>query len=122
MRYGFNGTVCTLDQTGERLEFTGARTRELERQSLRKLRSSRWGRLKHLENRQEQESRNFCHHKVASKESQSYESGISIWDIIKKSDEEFKKRIERMKKLIAQYGIDGCEKYFEEEKRKTKLA
>lgn len=53
LRYGFNGNICTLEQTGVKLGFSGARARELERQSLRRLRSSRWGRIKSLEKRQE---------------------------------------------------------------------
>ena len=53
LRYGFDSDICTLEQTGEKLGFSRARAWELERQSLRRLRSSRWGRMKRLENRQE---------------------------------------------------------------------
>lgn len=53
LRYGFDCDICTLEQTGEKLGFSGARVRELERQSIRRLRSSRWGRMKCLERRRE---------------------------------------------------------------------
>lgn len=53
LRYGFNSNICTLEQTGEKLGFSCARARELERQSLRRLRSSRWGRMRMSERKKE---------------------------------------------------------------------
>lgn len=98
MRYGFNGTIYTLEQTGEHMGFTGARAREVERESLRKLRSSRWGRMRRAENTIERISK--------------HEGSLSFEAMAKKSDEEAQKRIDQLKKQIEKYGIDEYARRF----------
>ena len=53
LRYGFDGKEYTLKETGEMFNVSIARARQIERESLRKMRNSTWGRMKMSERREE---------------------------------------------------------------------
>lgn len=53
LRYGFDGKEYTLKETGQVFNLSIERARQIERESLRKIRNSTWGRMKMRERREE---------------------------------------------------------------------
>lgn len=53
LRYGFDGKEYTLQETGQVFNVSIERARQIERESLRKMRNSTWGRMKMSERREE---------------------------------------------------------------------
>ncbi|MBU3804004.1 MAG: sigma-70 family RNA polymerase sigma factor [Candidatus Cellulosilyticum pullistercoris] len=53
LRYGFDGKEYTLKETGEIFNVSSARAGQIERESLRKMRNSTWGRMKMSERKEE---------------------------------------------------------------------
>lgn len=53
LRYGFDGKEYTLQETGEIFDVSIERARQIERESLSKMRNSTWGRMKMSERREE---------------------------------------------------------------------
>lgn len=53
LRYGFDGKEYTLKETGEIFNVSIARARQIERESLKRMRNSTWGRMRMNEQREE---------------------------------------------------------------------
>ena len=107
MRYGFNGTIYTLEQTGEHMGFTGARAREVERESLRKLRSSRWGRIRMAEYYAEYEKR------IAREEAER--------DRAREEHKKYMAQMEMEMKILHEQGMNAYIEYLKD-KKKQQLA
>lgn len=104
MRYGFDCNIHTLEQVGEALGVTKERVRQVEVKSLRLLRTSRWGRMRHLEFRIE-------HGRNAYK--------LAIQEENARRKEEQEKDYNWGTRLVEQYeGIDGYIKHMREEQEK----
>lgn len=104
MRYGFDCNIHTLEQAGEALGVTKERVRQVEVKSLRLLRTSKWGRMRHLEFRIE-------HGRNASK--------FTIQEENARRKEEQEKDYNWGTRLVEQYGgIDGYIKHMKEEQEK----
>lgn len=104
MRYGFDCNIHTLEQAGKVLGVTKERVRQVEVKSLRLLRNSKWGRMRHLEFRVEYGSK-F--------------SRLTIQEENARRKEEQEKEYNYGTKMVEQYGgIDGYIKYMREEREK----
>ncbi len=104
MRYGFDCNIHTLEQTGEALGVTKERVRQVEVKSLRLLRTSKWGRMRHLEFRIE-------YGRNASK--------LTIQEENARHKEEQEKDYNWGTRMVEQYGgIDGYIKHMKEEQQK----
>ena len=104
MRYGFDCNIHTLEQAGEALGVTKERVRQVEAKSLRLLRTSKWGRMRHLEFRIE-------HGRNASK--------LTIQEENDRRKEEQEKAYNWGTRLVEQYGgIEGYIKHMREEQEK----
>lgn len=103
-RFGFECNVHTLEETGKEIGVTRERVRQIEVNSLRKLRSCRWARMRYLEFRQE-------HGRNATSSSIHGENA--------RHKEEQEKDYNWGTRLVEQYGgIDGYIKHMREEQEK----
>lgn len=80
MRYGFNCNIHTLEQIGEVLGVTKERIRQVEVKSLRRLRTSKWGRIRMTEYNAEYEKRAAREDEQRNKRMKEYQNR---WDQFK---------------------------------------